>query len=108
MDIARAKDIILEGIEVKIGEMSIHKRLAVLRYMKSYVFRMADFEVEEAISIDEGKGKLSPELEFKISQASDGYDTWMSKHGRKYAAVLTPEQKKKQSANLKFALFGEV
>ena len=90
MDFNRARDLLMEAVEMKLGKMPIHKRLSVLRYMKTYIRFMADFEVDEAIRLDEGKGKLSPELEYKLEQASKGYDNWMAKHNR---VVRTREEK---------------
>jgi len=97
MDISEAKDVILQEIEVKLGKMSIHKRLAVLRYMKRYVLNMADFEVEEAIRLN--GNELSPELEFKVKQATKGYETWMAKHGR--VVPMTPDEIKAKEAETK-------
>jgi len=90
MDIAEGKDFLIRAVDVSLDmNISIHKRLAIMRYMKTYIYRMANYEVEKAteevkkaIKLGEGVDKLAPDLAYKLNQASEGYDNWMAKHGR--------------------------
>lgn len=90
MDIAESKDFLIGLVDLSLDRhISIHKRLAVMRYMKTYIYRMAKCEVDEAVkegkrALELGKDRdwLARDLAYKLNQSSEGYDNWMAKHGR--------------------------
>lgn len=101
MDIAEAKDFLMHAVDVSLDRnISTHKRLAIMRYMKTYIYRMANYEVEKAIeeakkavNLGEGVDKLAPDLAYKLNQASEGYDNWMAKHGRQQPQTREEREK---------------
>jgi len=59
--------------------ISTGKRLAIERYMRTYLKALLDSELKFEIGYFNANGTLSPDLEFKIDQAAKGYDWFMSK-----------------------------
>lgn len=94
--IDEAKDLLMMQVHIAIQHMPMHKQLAVLRYMKTYISRMADYEVDEAVSIKEPDGKLSPSIQFKLEQAIKGYDNWMRKYGRSIPKTLQEKEQEQE------------
>ena len=107
MDIAESKDFLIKLVDLNLDRhISTHKRLAVMRYMKTYIYRMADCEVDEAVKegkralkLGEDRDLLAPDLAYKFNQASKGYDNWMAKHGRQQPR--TREEKEKATRRLR-------
>ena len=58
------------------------KRLALERYMRTYLRALTMPELEFELKYAEGNNELSPTIQFKIEQASKGYDAFMARHGK--------------------------
>jgi len=61
------------------GGISTGKRLAIERYMRTYLKALLDSELKFELGYFNVNGTVSPDLEYKISQAAKGYDWFMSK-----------------------------
>jgi len=59
-------------------EFSTAKRLAVERYMRALLRALTRSELEIALKVCLGSEFLDPDLDFKLNQASRGYDRYMS------------------------------
>lgn len=74
------KEFLIAAISLVTNKFPIRKRLAVTRYMKTYIYRMSGYEIAE--TIERIKAGRRTDLDYKLEQASKGYDKWMIKHGR--------------------------
>ncbi len=54
------------------------KRLAVERYMRTFLRALTRGELDLALKMCDGGQCLDPDLAFKVNQASTGYDRYMS------------------------------
>ena len=76
-----------ETLELLFAQVRIHmptnistgKRLAIERYMRTYLRALLDSELEFELKYVYANGTISPDLEYKIDQAAKGYDWFMSK-----------------------------
>jgi len=59
------------------------KRQAVGRYMRTYLRALTVFELEFELKYFHANAAISPTLQFKIDQASNGYDRFMARRGVK-------------------------
>ena len=59
------------------------KRQAVERYMRTYLRALTVFELEFELKYWQGNAAISPTLQFKVDQASNGYDRFMARRGMK-------------------------
>ncbi len=59
------------------------KRQAVERYMRTYLRALTGVELDFEVRYTDTNGGLSPTIEFKVKQASAGYDKYMARHGAK-------------------------
>ena len=59
------------------------KRQAVERYMRTYLRALTVFELEFELKYWQGNAAISPTLQFKVDQASNGYDSFMARRGMK-------------------------
>lgn len=57
------------------------KQLAVDRYMRTFIRSLTKYELTVANQIYHDSDALIPDIEFKIVQASEGYDRFMVKRG---------------------------
>ena len=55
------------------------KRQAVERYMRTYLRSLTVFELEFELKYYSTNVSISPTLQFKIDQASQGYDRFMAR-----------------------------
>lgn len=61
------------------------KKFAVERYMRTFLRSLTIIELEMAIGFYQVNLFLDPDITYKIEQASDGYDRYMtSRASRKY------------------------
>ena len=60
------------------------KRQAVERYMRTYLRALTVFELEFELKYYDTNGSISPTLQFKVDQASNGYDKFMARRGVKW------------------------
>ena len=58
------------------------KRLAVERYMRTFLRSLTRTELEVSFKCCTGTGSLDPDLAFKLDQASKGYDRYMARRGK--------------------------
>jgi len=58
------------------------KRQAVERYMRTYLRSLMVGELEFEVRYTDTNASLSPTIEFKIRQASQGYDNYVARRGR--------------------------
>jgi hypothetical protein len=58
------------------------KRHAVERYMRTYLRSLTNVELEFELKFAETNGFVSPTIQFKIDQASKGYDRFMERRGK--------------------------
>jgi len=80
MDRFKAKDLILYDCEHRLKGEPMHKRLAVLRYMKRVIDNLGDYQLERVIELNIKNKALSEELQYKLDLASERYDRGMAKH----------------------------
>ncbi len=59
------------------------KRQAVGRYMRTYLRALTIFELEFELKYYGTNVSISPTLQFKVDQASNGYDRFMARRGVK-------------------------
>ena len=64
------------------GEFSTAKRLAVSRYMRTFIKTLARGELEMALKFCDADQSLNSDLAFKFNQASMGYDRFIYRRGR--------------------------
>jgi hypothetical protein len=57
------------------------KRQAVERYMRTYLRALTRAELDFELRYTDANASLSPTIEFKIRQASKGYDQFMARRG---------------------------
>ena len=69
-------------VQNQTGEFSRSKQLAVDRYMRTFIRSLTKYELIVANQIYHNSDALVPDIEFKIVQASEGYDLFMAKRGR--------------------------
>ena len=102
--IEQARDLLILTVDVAIPkDFPMEKRLAVMRYMKTYIRAMADYEIDEFFKLrGDSKDDLPPDVAFKLKQASGGYDDWMVKRGR-----FSEVGKRKHNDSWKVKLFGD-
>jgi len=62
------------------------KKQAVGRYMRTYLRALTLPELEFELNFSDVNGFVSPNIEFKINQASKGYDRFMARRGVKRPA----------------------
>lgn len=93
----KEQEVILHSCELRLKDAPIHKRLAVLRYMKKFIENLAAYQVEAAVALDTGKGELPEEIEYRLNLASERYDGWMAKHNR---VMITKEEKARAKEHL--------
>lgn len=62
------------------------KRQAVGRYMRTYLRALTLPELEFELKFADANGFVSPDIGFKINQASKGYDRFMARRGVKSPA----------------------
>ncbi len=60
------------------------KRQAGERYMRSYLRALTVLELEFELKYYDTNGSISPTLQFKVDQASNGYDKFMARRGVKW------------------------
>jgi len=58
------------------------KRQAVERYMRTYLRSLTNVELEFELKFAETNGFVSPTIQFKIDQASMGYDRFMARRSK--------------------------
>jgi len=58
------------------------KRQAVERYMRTYLRSLTNVELEFELKFAETNGFVSPTIQFKIDQASKGYDRFMARRSK--------------------------
>lgn len=74
--------LIVEGVRREVGD-NMRKRLAVERYMRTYLKTLSTIELEYAMRFLERRSRehraerLPIEIEYKVKQASQGYDDFM-------------------------------
>lgn len=68
-------------VRLQTGKFPTSKKLAVDRYMRTFLRSLTSFELEIANQVYENSFALVPDIEFKIAQASEGYDRFMAKRG---------------------------
>lgn len=57
------------------------KRQAVERYMRTYLRALTTAELDFEVHYTDSNGSLTPTIEFKVEQASKGYDQFMARRG---------------------------
>lgn len=73
---------LMEFIHTETGNFPMSKKMAVDRYMRKVLRALTTSELNLAIQIWDRNHSHHPDIIFKISQASEGYDRFMAKHGR--------------------------
>lgn len=68
-------------VQMQTGEFPRSKNLAVDRYMRTFLRSLTKYELEIANQVYKNSYSLVPDIEFKINQASEGYDRFMAKRG---------------------------
>ncbi len=67
-------------VSLETGNFSKAKRLAVERYMRTFLRALTRGELDLALKICDEAQRLDPDLAFKVNQASTGYDRYMSRN----------------------------
>lgn len=57
------------------------KQQAVERYMRTYLRALTEAELDFEVRYTDTNNELTPTIEFKIRQASSGYDKFMARRG---------------------------
>ena len=70
-------------VSLETGRFPTPKKQAVERYMRTFLRASTKCELEFAIVFYRTNYFLDPDLTFKIDQASEGYDRYMSKRSRR-------------------------
>ena len=70
-------------VTLETGKLPRPKRLAVERYMRTFVKSLTRHELELYIGFYATNRSLDPDLTFKINQASEGYNRYMSMRSRR-------------------------
>ena len=68
-------------VQMQTGEFPRSKQLAVDRYMRTFLRSLTKYELEVANQVYRNSDALVPDIEFKVVQASEGYDRFMAKRG---------------------------
>ena len=72
-------------VSIVTGKYHRPKNFAVERYMRTFIRSLTIIELEMAIGYYQTNLFLDPDITYKIEQASDGYDRYMtSRASRKY------------------------
>lgn len=77
------RDLLILCVDTELPKrFTVHKRLAIMRYMKTYIRAMATYELEEFARLAKaGISDLPDAVAFKVNQASKGYDAFMARRG---------------------------
>lgn len=62
-----------------------NKRLAVERYMRSYLRALTLGELRAYINLFKRRGILQPDVVHKVDQASEGYDNYVMGNRKRYS-----------------------
>jgi len=68
-------------VQMQTAKFPRPKKLAVDRYMRTFLRSLTKYELEIANQVYKNSFSLVPDIEFKINQASEGYDRFMAKRG---------------------------
>ena len=68
-------------VQIQTGKFPRSKQLAVDRYMRTFIRSLTKLELKIADQVFNNSYALVPDIEFKILQASEGYDRFMAKRG---------------------------
>lgn len=75
---------LMQYVYIETSKFPINKRFAVERYMRTFLRRLTKMELQAAIWVFNNKGILHPDIDYKMNQASEGYDKFMQKRGIPY------------------------
>ena len=78
MDVEELRSFLMVYVSRETRKFSTAKRLAVERYMRTFLRALTKSELEITFKVCHGTGSLDPDLAFKLNQASQGYDRYMS------------------------------
>ena len=75
---------LLMGVQMETMDFPMKKRLAVERYMRKFLRSLTTLELEIAHGLYERQSILTPDIEYKVTEASEGYDDFMYKRRNSY------------------------